>query len=87
MMIGVLLILIKIWLKYFWSIKPELALEPTINSDTADFSANLELLDENVRKTGDLITLNYEEVSFINQPLAKVNNVNPFHIHFLVKLN
>ena len=67
--------------KYFWSIKPELALDPTINSDTADFSANLELLDENVRKTGDLITLNYEEVSFINQPLAsRVNNVNPFHI-------
>ena len=67
--------------KYFWSIKPELALDPTINSDTADFSANLDLLDENVRKTGDLITLNYEEVSFINQPLAsRVNNVNPFHI-------
>ena len=67
--------------KYFWSIKPELALNPIINTDTADFSANLELLDENVKKTGDLITLNYEEVSFINQPLAsRVNNINPFHL-------
>ena len=36
----------------FWSVKPELALDPSINSDTADFSTNLPLLDSNVKKTG-----------------------------------
>lgn len=65
----------------FYSLKPELALLPSINTDTADFSANLELLDSNVRKTGDLITLDYDEVGWIEQPLAsRVENVNPFNI-------
>ena len=41
----------------FWSMKPELALNLTTNVDTADFSQNLELLDTNVTKTGDLITV------------------------------
>ena len=39
----------------FWSVKPEIALDPTINVNTADFSANLPLLDSNVRKTGCLL--------------------------------
>ena len=61
--------------------KPELALDLTTNVDTADFSQNLQLLDTNVKKTGDLITLNYEEVDWINQPLAsRVENVNPFNM-------
>ena len=65
----------------FWSMKPELALDLTTNVDTADFSQDLELLDTNVKKTGDLITLNYEEVDWINQPLAsRVENVNPFNM-------
>ena len=65
----------------FWSIKPELALDLTTNVDTADFTQDLELLDTNVKKTGDLITLNYEEVDWINQPLAsRVENVNPFNM-------
>ena len=46
----------------FWSVKPELALDSSININTADFSANLPLLDPNVRKTGDLITLDYQEL-------------------------
>ena len=45
---------------HFWSLKPELALSPSINSDTADFSTDLPLLDPNVKKTGDLITLDYD---------------------------
>ena len=58
-----------------------MALNPTINVDTADFASNLPLLDPNVRKTGDLITLNYEEVSWLNQPLASnAENVNPFNV-------
>ena len=65
----------------FWSIKPEIALDLTTNVDTADFSQNLELLDTNVQKTGDIITLAYEEVDYINQPLAsRVENVNPFNM-------
>lgn len=65
----------------FWSVKPELALNLSTNVDTADFSQNIELLDTNVRKTGDLITLNYEEVDWIQQPLAsRVENVNPFNM-------
>ena len=65
----------------FYSLKPELALLPSTNTETADFSANLELLDSNVRKTGDLITLDYDEVSWIGQPLAsRVENVNPFNM-------
>ena len=65
----------------FWSMKPELALNLSTNVDTADFSQNLELLDTNVQKTGDLITLAYEEVDWLNQPLAsRVENVNPFNM-------
>ena len=65
----------------FYSVLPEPALEPSINTDTADFKANLELLDSNVQKTGDHITLKYEEGDFIEQPLAsRVENVNPFNM-------
>jgi len=67
--------------KNFYSLKPELSLLPSINTDTADFSSNLQLLDSNVRKTGDLITLDYEEIGWIEQPLAsRVENVNPFNM-------
>jgi hypothetical protein len=65
----------------FYSLKLEPSLSDTVNSDTADFSSNLPLLDPNVRKTGDLITLNYEEKEWIQQPLAsRVENVNPFQM-------
>jgi len=65
----------------FYSIKPEIALDPSINVETADFSSNLRLLDSDVQKTGDLITLKYSEKSWIEQPLAsRVENVNPFNM-------
>ena len=65
----------------FWSIQPEVALNLSTNVDTADFSQNLDLLDPNVRKTGDIITLDYTEVDFLEQPLAsRVENVNPFNM-------
>ena len=65
----------------WFSLKPEIALNPSINSDTADFSSNLELLDSNVKKTGDMLTLNYNEVELLKQPLAsRTENVNPFNI-------
>ena len=66
---------------HLWSVKPELALDPIINTETADFSANLELLDPNVKKTGDLVTLNYDEIEWLGNPLAsRVENVNPFNL-------
>jgi len=64
-----------------FSLKPEISLDPSINTDTADFSANLQLLDSNVQKTGNLITLKYAQKGWIEQPLAsKVENVNPFNM-------
>ena len=65
----------------FFSLKPQVALEPSVNINTADFSQNLSLLDSNVQKTGDLITLKYTEKGWIEQPLAsRVENVNPFNM-------
>ncbi len=65
----------------FYSLKPELALDPSIDSTTADFSSNLTLLDSGVRKTGDILTLDYEEVTLLDQPLAsRIENVNPFSV-------
>ena len=66
---------------HLWSVKPELALDPSINTESADFSADLALLDPNVKKTGDLVTLNYDEIEWLGNPLAsRVENVNPFNL-------
>ena len=44
-------------------------------------NSNLQLLDTNCKKTGDLITLDYTEIDWINQPQAtRVENVNPFNV-------
>ncbi len=65
----------------FWSMNPELALDSAINVETADLNSNLQLLDPNCKKTGDFITLDYEEVDWIENPQATgVENVNPFNV-------
>ena len=62
----------------YFSLKPEVA---AANSVDDQFDLNFQLLDPNVRKTGDLITLNYSDKSWIKQPLAsRVENVNPFNM-------
>jgi hypothetical protein len=62
-------------------VEPIVALDPSIDTTTADYSQNLDLLDSNVQKTGELVTLKYDEVEFLNQPLAsRVENVNPFNM-------
>ena len=75
----------------FWSMNPELALNTSIDVATADLNSNLELLDPNCKKTGDLITLDFEEVDWIENPQATgVENVNPFNViafHGVVKLD
>jgi len=65
----------------FWSINPELALNPAIDVNSADLNSNLQLLDTNCKKTGDLITLNYTEVDWLTQPQStEAENVNPFNV-------
>ena len=65
----------------FWSMRAELALDPAIDLATSDLNSNLRLLDPNCKKTGDLITLDYTEIDWINQPHAtEVENVNPFNV-------
>ena len=65
----------------FWSIAGGLAFSPSIDTNTADLNANLKLLDQSIKKTGDILTLDYTEVVMINQPHAtRVENVNPFNV-------
>ena len=65
----------------FWSMNPELAVNPNIDINSADLNSNLQLLDTNCKKTGDLITLDYTEVDWLTQPQATgVENVNPFNV-------
>ena len=46
-----------------------------------DLSEDYKLLDTNVQKTGNFITLKYKSIDWIEQKLAtKVENVNPFHV-------
>ena len=65
----------------FWSMNPELALNEGIDVKTADMNSNLQLLDSDCKKSGDFITLDYEEVDWLEQPQAtNVENVNPFSV-------
>jgi hypothetical protein len=53
----------------------------SITDQNLDLSVNFDLLDSNVQKTGDAVTLKYESIGWIEQPLAtRVENVNPFHV-------
>ena len=66
----------------FWSLKADLAYDPSIDANTVDRSANLKLLDDNCQKTGDLITLKYDEVAseIKNLQATQVENINPFNV-------
>ena len=51
----------------------------SVTPEQLDFGTNFELLDSNVKKTGNSVTLNYEEISWIEQPKATLAElVNPF---------
>jgi hypothetical protein len=60
-------------------------------AEDLDLDVNFDLLDPNTQKTGDVISLKYESVKWIEQPFAtRVENVNPFHVisyEGTVKLN
>ena len=66
----------------FWSLRAELALDPSIDETTVDTALNTKLLDANCQKTGDLITLKYNEVAseLKNLQATQVENVNPFNV-------
>ena len=52
-----------------------------ISESTLDLSENYDLLDPNVQKTGNLITLKYDSIGWIEQALAtRSENVNPFGV-------
>jgi hypothetical protein len=63
------------------SLKNYLAPASVTSNEEIDLSDNYTLLDSNVQKTGNTITLKYDSVKWIEQPLAtQVENINPFHV-------
>ena len=55
------------------SLASQVVPEESITIENLDFGTNFELIDSNVKKTGNAITLDYEEVSWIEQPKAYHN--------------
>lgn len=63
------------------SLKNYLAPANNTSDEEVDLSVNYELIDPNVQKTGNAITLKYTSTKWIEQPLAtQVENINPFHV-------
>jgi hypothetical protein len=62
------------------SLKTQILPAQNINLETADYSSDLNLVDSNIKKSGDLITLNYSELEWgdLSQPFAtNSENINP----------
>jgi hypothetical protein len=62
------------------SLKTQILPSQGINLESTDYSQNLDLVDANVKKTGDLVTLNYSEIEWgdVSQPFATtIENINP----------
>jgi hypothetical protein len=63
------------------SLKSQIAPAVAVNDEDLDLSENFELLDPNVQKTGNCVTLKYESIGWIEQAFATtVENVNPFNV-------
>ena len=63
------------------SLKSQLSSATALIDEELDLSVNYELLDPNVQKTGNSVTLKYDSVGWIEQPFAtRVENVNPFNV-------
>jgi len=63
------------------SLKNYLAPATNVSDEEVDLSINYPLIDSNVQKTGNTVTLKYTSEKWIDQPLAtQVENVNPFHV-------
>jgi hypothetical protein len=63
------------------SLKSQIAAAAAVTDEDLDLSENFELLDPNVQKTGNSVTLKYESIGWIEQAFATtVENVNPFNV-------
>ena len=63
------------------SIKNIITPRTLVSEENIDLSENFRLLDDNVQKTGNTVTLKYDSIDWIEQPFAtRVENVNPFHV-------
>ena len=63
------------------SLKSQLAPAVSIIDEQLDTSQNFQLLDPNVQKTGQALTLKYNSIGWIEQAFATtVENVNPFNV-------
>jgi hypothetical protein len=63
------------------SLKSQLAPATALIDEQLDLSVDYDLLDPNVQKTGNAVTLKYNSVGWIEQPFAtRVENVNPFNV-------
>jgi len=63
------------------SLESLLSFKEESSDQELDLYSNNTLLDSNVQKTGQAVTLKYETIGWIEQPLAtRVENVNPFHV-------
>ena len=66
-----------------FTIKPQLAPSSNLNSNTLDYEEDFTLLDSNVKKTGDFVTLNYTTTTWtiLQQLIAtQVTNVNFYEV-------
>ena len=63
------------------SLKSQIAPAIQVTDEDLDLSDDFQLLDPNVQKTGNSVTLKYESIGWIEQPFATtVENVNPFNV-------
>ena len=63
------------------SLESQLLPATATSVEDLDFGTDFELFDDSVQKTGNMVTLKYDEVKYLEQPLAtRVENVNPFHV-------
>jgi hypothetical protein len=63
------------------SLKSQIAPETAVTDEDLDLSENFKLLDPNIQKTGNAVTLKYESIGWIEQAFAtRVENVNPFNV-------
>ncbi len=69
-------------MREFDSSSLQVAAQSDLPVSQIDYSTDFPLLDfNNTQKTGNLLSLKYEEVVYIQQEFAtKVNNINPFHV-------
>ena len=63
------------------TLTPQLQYQVQEDGNTLDLSGNDPLLDTNCQKTGNVVSLRYDEIEYLKQDFAtRVENVNPFSI-------